>query len=216
MQAKAVYHYVLQHLDALPLTGPKVIGVNGVDTSGKTCFAVGLSKYLTSQGRKVAIVHIDDFHNPSAIRALGDDPVSGYIDNAFDLKTLEIEILQPAKHGLSFDKTLVLLDLETDSYSRKQRFIIDPNTIVIVEGVLLYRPPLDQYIDLRVFLQIPFEEVIHRATIRDVPRSGTAILDRYCDKYLPVQKWYLAAYMPMERSDVVIDNADYMKPRILR
>lgn len=211
-----VFHNILLHIDTLSCSTPRIIGVNGIDTSGKTRFALGLSSYLKSLGRKVTLIHIDDFHNHKEIRLRGQNEVVAYLDNAFNLDLLETELLRPAKQGLSIDKTLTLLDLKTETYSLERRFTIDSETIVIVEGVLLYRPPIDQHIDVRVFLDIPFEEVLHRASVRDVPMYGIDILERYRTKYLPAQEHYLKVYHPMDKSHLVIDNTDYTKPRIVR
>jgi len=43
--------------------GKRIIGINGVDTSGKTVFTKKYAEYLTSIGVKNQVVHIDDFHN---------------------------------------------------------------------------------------------------------------------------------------------------------
>ncbi|MEJ5308333.1 MAG: hypothetical protein WHX52_01055 [Anaerolineae bacterium] len=87
---------------------------------------------------------------------------------------------------------------------------------MLVEGVLLFRPPIDAYFDLRLFLHIPFDEVLRRATARDVPHCGDDYLERYKFRYIPVQQWYLETHRPAERSDVVIDNTDYANPHIIR
>jgi phosphoglycolate phosphatase len=48
----------------------RVIGVNGVDTSGKTVFSENLCKYLNAKGKNAALLHMDDFHNPASIRKI--------------------------------------------------------------------------------------------------------------------------------------------------
>jgi phosphoglycolate phosphatase len=227
-----------------------IIGINGVDNSGKTTFAIELERCLKNKGYKIALIHLDDFHNPrntrtrntrntprtrntrntprtrntralrNAFNSLnicnqGDDPVQSYFDNAFNLELLEKEILAPARGGELVDKELFLLDLESDTYVNRKRYRIDKDTIVILEGVLLYREPLDRYFDLRIFLDIPFSEVLRRAGKRDVSRFGPGFLSRYKTRYIPVQKRYLEDYSPRERSDMVIDNTDFTNPRIV-
>lgn len=211
-----IFNKILAFTDTLLIQGPRIIGINGIDTSGKTIFALGLFDYLKRLGRKATIIHIDDFHNPGEIRSLGPNEVDAYLENAFNFKFLETEILQPIKQGLDIDKTLILLNLETDTYSLKRHFTIDSETIVIVEGVLLYRPPIDRYFDVRIFLDIPFDEVFYRASVRDVPVSGASILERYRTKYLPAQKRYLDDYHPKERCHFVIDNTDYASPKVVK
>jgi phosphoglycolate phosphatase len=47
---------------------PAVIGINGVDTSGKSVFTLALNNYLQRRGLSTAIIHTDDFHNPRSMR----------------------------------------------------------------------------------------------------------------------------------------------------
>ncbi|UCD93346.1 MAG: hypothetical protein JSU69_06105, partial [Candidatus Zixiibacteriota bacterium] len=144
----------------------------------------------------------------------GSDPIGSYIEHAFNLEQLVAELLAPARQKKSVDKELALLDLESDDFTNVRSFRIDERTIVILEGVLLYREPVDEYFDYRIFLDIGFDEMLHRAETRDVPRFGTDFVKRYRDKYIPVQKWYLKQYSPRRKCDIVIDNADYNYPGV--
>lgn len=207
---------VLHHIEREIFTKKhKVIGVNGVDTSGKTEFSKGLNSYLISKGYKTQLLHLDAFHNPSTIRSQGKDPIDAYINNAFNLQILEKEILQPLKVEGCLYKELMLLDLDTDQYTNKAIFNVDNDTIVILEGVLLYRDTIDQYFDCRIFLDIGFDEVLKRAEIRDVPKYGIEFLDKYRTKYIPIQKWYIENHKPKAKSDFVIDNTNYFSPKII-
>ncbi len=193
-----------------------VIGINGVDTSGKSVLARALNKYLVNRGHKVQLISIDEFHNPSSIRYSGANPIDSYIDFAFNLELLKTEILLPISKGEKVVKELRLLDLNTDEFNIRKSLDIDSQTVVIIEGVLLYREPIDEFFDTRVYLDISFDEVLSRARIRDVPKYGTAFLQRYRSKYIPIQKKYLSKYQPQSKSHIVVDNNNYNKPEIIR
>lgn len=200
----------------LALSRPCVVGINGVDASGKTTFARTLARHIRASGHIVSLVHLDDFHNPRTIRATGRNEIDAYIRHAFDLGRVVADLLEPVKRGETVDRELSLLDLDTDTFTRKRRYVIGRNTIVLLEGVLLYREPLDGYFDLRIFLDVSFDEVLRRAAVRDVPARGPEFLGRYRTRYIPVQQWYLSAHRPAERSDIVIDNNDCLRPRIIK
>jgi uridine kinase len=193
----------------------QVVGISGVDTSGKSFFARAFAAYLEQQDVKHILVHLDDFHNPRQIRYQNPDPIQSYFKYAFNLNLLEIAILAPLKQGETVDVTLSLLDLATDTRTRQKRYHIDRETLVVLEGVLLFRPPIDTYVDCRVSLHVTFDEVLRRARARDVPRYGPDFLKRYREKYIPIQKRYLAEHHPLERSHFVIDNTDYLHPEII-
>jgi phosphoglycolate phosphatase len=191
-----------------------IIGIDGIDCAGKTTFANALTLFLGGSQHRVRCIHIDDFLNEAEVRNKGSDPVRAYIENAFNLHLLIDQILEPVRRGIPVDKTLTLLDLDTNRFDRRVRFRIDSQTIVLIDGVLLYRDPLDRYFDYRIFLDIAFEEMLKRATARDIPRFGKRFIDRYRSKYIPVQEWYLASCQPRQQSDLVVDNTNYNDPVI--
>ena len=193
---------------------PLFVGINGVDTSGKSIFTNEISKYLTKSGFKVQIIHLDDFHNPSAIRNKESDPINSYLNNAFNLNRVEKEILEPASLEGFLEKELLLLDLETDEFHNNKSYLIDKDTIVLFEGVLLFREPIDKYFDFRIYIDITFEEVIKRATKRDYGIFGDSVIEKYKTKYIPIQKLYIDKYTPKKKSNIVINNEDYMKPKM--
>jgi uridine kinase len=215
MKPETLFSIIANKLDEHPLPRARIAGINGVDTAGKTRFAQDFAAFLRAQGRDVALVHGDDFHNPRIVRRQGDDPVRGYIEHAFNLPLLERELLAPTRRSETFDKTLALIDLDADTPTAMRRYTVRRETIVLVEGVLLFRPPIDTYFDLRIFLHIPFDEVLRRAAARDVPHYGDDYLERYKFRYIPAQQWYLQTYRPQERSDFVVDNTKLGFPRLL-
>lgn len=190
----------------------KIIGINGVDTSGKTTFTNYFSKYLSHVGIKNTVVHIDDFHNPSSIRSQGDNPIDAYYNNAFNYNQLINELLEPLKTYQSINKTICCLNLDTDKYENYINYNIDSDTVVLIEGVLLFRSPLNDYLDDKIFINIDFDEVLNRALIRDVPKYGLQFLDKYKNKYIPIQKKYIAEWEPFKNSSIVIDNNNYNRP----
>jgi len=210
-----VFNAIEEKLNQNQQSTTHVIGINGVDTSGKTVFAVAFEKYLKSRGYKTMLIHLDDFHNPREVRNKGTDPVQSYIDNAFNLELLVNEILKPVSQGQTVSKELTLLDLETDKFSNIQHYQIVKNTVVILEGVLLYREPLDEHFSIRVFLDVEFDEVLRRAGKRDEVRFGPELIKKYESRYIPVQKRYFAEFNPIERSDILIDNNDLKRPKIM-
>ncbi|MCL2401209.1 MAG: HAD hydrolase-like protein [Oscillospiraceae bacterium] len=200
-----IYSRIEREIFALPK--PCVIGINGIDTSGKTMFSDNLCKYLQRRGITAQVLHGDDFHNSLAVRRTDDSP-EGYLKHAFDIPRLE-GVIRKLKAGEQ--TTVDLLDLDSDTYSEK---VFEPTDVIIVEKVLLYREPLKALFDYRIFIDITFEEVLVRAMARDVPRYGEDYLLRYKQRYIPAQKLYIDRYDPKGCSQLVIDNNDVQRPVI--
>lgn len=199
------------------LPRPLVVGINGAYTSGKTVFTDGLRQYLHEQGVKTQVVHYDDFHHPfSAIAWTEDTEVDAFYNHAFDPQKLERELLRPLKACGRIKKDVVCVDLNTNQFANTIHFDIDESTVVLLEGMLLFRPPLLGYLDRTVYLDISADEMLRRARLRDVPRFGEGILEKFVTRYIPVQQRYMAECDPMAVSDCVIDNNDPQAPRIVR
>ena len=195
------------------LKRPLVVGINGAYTSGKTTFTLGLQQYLRGQGAKTQVIHYDDFHHPfSAIAWTDDTEIEVFYKKAFDPAKLEREILGPLKEQGCINKDVVCVDLGTSQFTNTIHVDIDETTIVLLEGVLLFRPPLMEYIDFKVYLDISFEEMIKRAKLRDVPKFGEGILEKFVTRYIPVQQRYMAECGPVAAGDIVIDNNDHQAP----
>ena len=77
---------------------------------------------------------------------------------------------------------------------------------VIVDGVFLLRPELDDLWDTRVFVDVDPAEQERRVLARDTARFGSAeaIRERYARRYRPAYDAYRAAVRPEERADVVL------------
>jgi HAD superfamily hydrolase (TIGR01549 family) len=187
-----------------------VIGISGIDGSGKTRFAEGLEKYLIAYNNQVQAIHLDDFHNPKKIRYAGKNQAENYFKRSFNIGLITQKLLKPLQRKKAFSTEMTLLDWRTDKYGIEIEFTFTPDTIVIFDGVFLLRKELAPYIDLKIFLDITFEESKKRALLRD----PQAILKKYNEKYLPAQARYLKEYPPEKTADLIIDNNDWENPKI--
>jgi uridine kinase len=82
--------------------------------------------------------------------------------------------------------------------------------LVIVDGIFLFRPELDDLWTFRVFLHVELDESIRRGLERD----GAVKEELYRRRYAPGQRLYLDAVRPAELADVILDNSDPDDPRL--
>jgi uridine kinase len=156
------------------------------------------------------VVRLDDFHNPREVRYAGEDQAENYYNRSFDIRKIVEELLAPARRKGKHAAALTLLDPDTDEFEIKKEYSFDGETIVLFEGVFLFRKELAPYIDYKICLDITFEESKRRSAERD----AEAIINKYDTKYLPAQAKYLKEYPPEKTSDMVIDNNDREYPRL--
>ncbi|OGO31798.1 MAG: hypothetical protein A2Z29_08330 [Chloroflexi bacterium RBG_16_56_11] len=190
---------------------PYVVGISGIDCSGKSLFAGAFEKFLQAKGHQTQLISLDDFHNPKEIRCAGKDQADNYYNRSFNINLIKEKLLKPLRGKKAFSVRMTLLDWRTDRYEIEREFSFSRDTIVIFEGVFLFRNELAPHIDYKVFLSITFEESKKRAKERD----AEAVIKKYDNKYLPAQRKYLEEYPPRKTADIVIDNTDYHRPHIM-
>lgn len=200
--------------EKLVINGKRIIGINGIDTAGKTKFSEDYARFLSSRGYQCVVIHMDDYHNPLVVRRSGNNEIDAYYDHAFNFAQLIREVLEPLKRHGHIEKDVLCLNVDTDTYENTISYKIDSDSVVLLEGVLLFRPPILEYLDGRIFLLIDFDEMMKRARLRDVPKYGEAFMQKYINRYLPVQERYLKEYRPDMNCDILIDNNDYEHPII--
>jgi HAD superfamily hydrolase (TIGR01549 family) len=189
---------------------PFVIGISGIDGAGKTSFTECFEKFLIARKYETQAIHLDDFHNPKEIRYSGKDQADNYYNRSFNINLIVEKLLKPIRRKRTFSTRMTVLDYRTDNYDTEREYSFSQNTIVIFEGVFLFRKELSPYIDYKIFLDISFEESKKRAKDRD----PEAVIKKYDDKYLPAQAKYLEQYPPEKTADIIIDNSDWEYPKI--
>lgn len=199
---------------------PVRVAVDGVDAAGKTVFADELGAVLQSGfERTVVRASIDDFHNPRSVRlARGPDAPDGYYYDSFDLDTLMRVLLLPLGAGGNRWIRTQVFDFEADMATPTAAQLVALDSILLFDGVFLLQPALRPYWAFSVFLDVPFEITVARAVARDGHRFGDAeqIRRRYLQRYVPGQELYFAEAQPQAHAAVVIDNADFERPVLLR
>ncbi|WRH18968.1 uridine kinase [Microbacterium sp. JZ37] len=188
-----------------------LVGIDGVDGSGKSVFADRLAARV--DGRPVIVVHVDDFHHPRAVRYRRgrDSPVGFWLDS-YDYDALTHRVLAPLRTGAALYQHAAH-DLVRDARVDPPLSRAPRDAIVLVEGLFLHRQELRHWWDFSIFLDVPFEETALRMAERDgtPPDHRAPALQRYVGG----QRLYFRAARPWEHASMVIDNSDVTRPRTI-
>jgi uridine kinase len=195
---------------------PKMIAIDGVDGAGKTVFARELKLYLLALGYETVLVSVDDFHYPRNIRyRKGPDSPKGFYFDSIHYSELIRLVLDPFSKGEGYYHTTAF-DCENDRPNMSKVKQINPNSILLMEGIFLQRPELVRFWDLKIFLDVDFktnlQRNIDRANLINDPVALDRFIERYYTRYKPGQELYFAESKPHESADIVIDNNDYNAP----
>ncbi|MES9515127.1 uridine kinase [Rhodococcus erythropolis] len=187
--------------------GRTVVGLSGIEASGKSTIADELADGISTSGHDVVTIHGDEFSTAKAVRNNNPDAVRGYLEDAYDYSILSSRVLVPLRSAEVSDISYVSTDPETDeSVVTKAR--VPDRAIVLVEGVLLFRGLMRDQFDLRIWVETSFDESLRRAKVRprDVSYYGTAeaIVSRYESRFHPAQRIHLRDDRPQLTSHVIV------------
>lgn len=173
----------------------RLLVVDGLDGSGKTQFATRLAGACAAEGLRATIVHVDDYR-----------------------RDLDFSDRDAASEGELYYRQYY--DFEAcDAAVRAALTASDSRCdVVILEGVFTLRIPIVAEAGVLVALDISRDEARRRIADRDrrKGRSEDEIGRRIDRRYFPGNTRYEAEHSPSSRAALVIDNHDWMRPRIVR
>lgn len=94
--------------------------------------------------------------------------------------------------------------LDSFDHDRLREAVLAREGLLIVDGVFLFRPELNDLWDFRIFVHVDFEESIRRG----IERDGAETEPLYRRRYVPGQRIYLEQVRPRELADVIVDNTE--------
>ncbi|HEX9415079.1 MAG TPA: hypothetical protein VF895_00060 [Gaiellaceae bacterium] len=94
--------------------------------------------------------------------------------------------------------------LDSFDHDRLREAVLARDGLVIVDGIFLFRPELNDLWEFRIFVHVDFDESIRRG----IERDGAETESLYRRRYVPGQRIYLEQVRPRELADVVFDNTE--------
>jgi uridine kinase len=195
------------------------VAIDGLTASGKTSLGHEVARGLSRRGRPVFRASLDDFKRPWSEQHLYDRlSGEGYYRNAFDREAACRLLLDPSDPTADGRVALCSIDPITQIDHSAVKSAMPANGVLIVDGVFAYRPEINAYWDLRVWIEIDSELSVRRGIERDVEMEGGAdeaeALHR--DRYLVGELLYIEEVDPRSFVEVILDNTDFDNPRLVR
>ena len=170
-----------------------VVGINGIDCSGKTTFAKSVSKYFTHHKIENDYLDIDNFNN----RAIESETYKAFVSGSWDEKDLN-----------KYYKLII-------NYSDAIRAVSEYKKkypLVILEGIFIYKPQLADLFDLKIYLDINISLGRKRFAKRRSLKQDKRPLEIYDEIWMLSHIRYESEVHPKRISDFVIDYNDESKP----
>ncbi len=167
---------------------PFLIGVAGLSGSGKTALASKLARHLGA----AEVITLDAYYHPQSHLSLDQRAHLNYDHpDALDWPLLAAH-LASLTQGESIQEPVYLFDQHTRAPVSR---LIEPQPIVIVEGILaLHHPDVRELLDLAVFVTTRNEECLRRRLERDIAERGRtreSVLEQYNSTVWPMALEYV-------------------------
>ena len=172
---------------------PFVVGINGIDCSGKTTFSKAMSKYFSYNKIENDCLDIDNFNNP----AIESATYKAFVSGSWDEKDLN-----------KYYKLII-------NYSDAIRAVSEYKKkypLVILEGIFIYKPQLADLFDLKIYLDINISLGRKRFAKRRSLKQDKRPFEIYDEIWMLSHIRYESEVHPKRISDLVIDYNDESKP----
>jgi uridine kinase len=183
-----------------------LVGISGIDGSGKTFVAKKLDKQLREDGWNVAALSADDWHNLANIRDNPNNPVEHFYEHALRLAEMFEQLVIPLRDRFTIDLKANHCDAKAIGF-RKKRYQFSDIDIVLLEGIFLFKSAYRSHFDVKVWIECSFTTALQRAIIRrqeGLPSAETK--QAFEARYFPAQRLHFERDRPREYADVVFDN----------
>jgi len=189
----------------MPTQQSMLVGISGIDASGKGYIASKLSTSLPAE-LNVAVVNADGWLNLPEVRFSESDPARHFFENALRLDEMFEKLILPVKRNSKVDITADLVE-ETSTGFHSHRYVYDCIDVILVEGIFLFKPDYLNHFNLRIWVECGFETALARAVARSqegLDRQQT--VGAYENIYFPAQRLHFAIDRPKSFADIMFYN----------
>jgi uridine kinase len=183
-----------------------LVGISGIDASGKGFITAKLAERLGAGGWNVAAINADDWLNLREVCINRHNYADHFYKHAMRFDEMFEQLIIPLKESRGICLTADCADAKATSY-RTQRYDFHEIDIVLLEGIFLFKPTYRHHFDLSVWVDCSFKAALARAIVRGQeglsPQETVLAFETI---YFPAQRIHLARDNPRQAVDFVVAN----------
>jgi len=207
---------ILQSRASISDTRCLVVGISGIDGCGKGYVAAQLEARLALHGVTPAILNVDGWLNLPEKRFDQNDPAAHFYENAIRFDQFFTQLVMPLRDRRSVHLIADFTE-ETASQYRKHTYDYRDVSVVLVEGIFLFKRQYRPHFDLAIWVDCSFPTALCRAIDRAQEGLSPAnTIAAYDTIYFPAQRLHLGLDKPRDNADLVLENENYCTTRASR
>jgi uridine kinase len=182
-----------------------LVGISGIDASGKGYFAAKIADRLQMEGLKVAMIGADGWLNLPRARFNPDNLAEHFYECGLRFDEMFEQVIGPLRNNRSINLDADHTEETALSY-RKHRYEYRDVDVILLEGIFLLKRAHRHLFDLAVWVDCSFETALERAIGRGQEGLSPAeTIKAFETIYFPAQRIHLARDNPQVTADILCD-----------
>jgi len=200
--------------DAVVPNRAVLVGIAGIDGSGKGFVSAKLAKALRAKSLNVAPISADDWLNLPKVCINPDNYAEHFYEYAIRFDEMFERLIVPLRDHREVDVLADCSDAKATVH-RKHRYVFRNIDVVLLEGIFLFKPGYREFFDLKIWIECSFQTALRRAIARGqegLPPAET----RYVFEtiYFPAQRIHLDRDDPRRAADLILLNDDSQQAKL--
>jgi len=156
---------ILEARNPVQATRALLVGISGIDGSGKGFVSEKLADALRAKSLNVALISADDWLNLPHVSMNRDNYAEHFYEHAIRFDEMFERLIVPLKYHREINITADCADAKATTY-RERRYDFRNIDIVLLEGIFLFKRGYRHQFDLSVWIDCSFECALERAIER--------------------------------------------------
>jgi uridine kinase len=210
---RAAVETILTRRACHPPAQALLVGLSGIDGSGKGYLARHLATALTAHGLRTATIHVDGWLNLPAVRFDPLRPGPNFYENGLRLDELFSRLVIPLRANRRARVTMEWVD-ETATASRPYMYDFEDVEVIVLEGAYLFKRAYRSYFDLAVWVDCSWETALERSVARSqegLPPDET--VRAYRTTFFPAEEIHFERDDPRRTADLILANDPLLQQR---
>jgi len=188
-----------------PANRAVLVGISGIDASGKGFITEKIAQRLQEAGSRVATINADDWLNTPEVCMSRRSPGEHFYEHAMRFDRMFDQLIVPLKENRAVSFVADCADAKGNR--RKHRYEFRKIDIVLLEGIFLFKPTYRRHFDLTAWVDCSFATGLKRAMTRcqeGLPPAET--IRAFSTIYFPAQRIHFSRDNPQGAADFIIQN----------
>src|SRR6516165_319609 len=205
---RGVLEAIARKRDAVAPNRTVLVGISGIDGSGKGFVSAKLAEALRARSLNVAPISADDWLNLPKVCINPDNYAEHFYEYAIRFDEMFERLIVPLRDHRGVDVLVDCGDAKA-AVHRTHRYIFRNIDVILLEGIFLFKEGYREYFDPKIWIECSFQTALRRAIARGqegLPPAETQY--SFETIYFPEQRIHLDRDEPRRGADLIVRNDD--------